>query len=116
MEVGSIGTVHNTDGSTHRERVDAIDRPRFYAVEIDRFSSAFRFLAEGTRETWELEATAGGARVDRTFTFRLRSRLLSPLGHVLGRAFAKAVRVNHANMRAHLAARGAEPAAPSARA
>ncbi|MEM9073152.1 MAG: SRPBCC family protein [Myxococcota bacterium] len=97
-EEGSEARVHNTDGSSHRERVTVATRPHRYEVAIDEFSSAFRFLTEGATETWDLSPTEKGTRIERAFVFRLRSAALLPLGWAIGAMFRKAVQANHAAM------------------
>lgn len=107
-EEGSVGRVHNSDGSTHRERVLEVARPRRYVVAIDEFSSAFRLLTEGATESWELTPTEAGTRIDRRFVFRLRSPLLLPAGWLIGALFRRAVRGNHEAMIAWARAQAAE--------
>ncbi len=97
-EEGSVGRVHNSDGSTHRERVLEVAQPRRYVVAIDEFSSVFRFLTAGATESWDLTPTDVGTRVDRSFVFRLRSRALLPFGRLVGAIFRRAVRRNHEAM------------------
>lgn len=97
-EVGSVGTVHSSDGSTHRETITEAARPTRYAAKIDDFKSAFRLLTSEARETWDMTPVDGGTRIDRCFVFQLRSPLLWPIGAALGRFFAAAVRRNHEAM------------------
>ena len=102
--VGSIGTVHSNDGGTHRETVRVADSPREYAIGIDEFSSAFRFLTTGATERWLLSPGGPDSTfIVREFSFKLRSPLLWPAGRVLGMAFRKAVQRNHENFRRHFA-------------
>ena len=110
---GSVATVHSADGSTHTETVVVAEPPGRYAVAISDFSSAFRLLTEGATERWEMSEALEGTRIERTFEFRLRSPLLWPIGRLLGAAFRKAVRVNHAEFvawaKAHPGGEGAPP-------
>ena len=100
--VGSEAVVHSRGGSTHRERVLVADRPHLYVIEIWDFSSAFRLLTQGARESFTLEANAKGTSVAREFSFTLRSPLFYPLARIVGLAFRKALKANHANMLRHL--------------
>lgn len=108
-KVGSKARVRNTDGSTHREEIRRVDRPRGYAVRIDRLSSPFRFLVRHVDEVWTLSPNGTGTSIDRAFVFTLRSALslpvAAPLGHVL---FRHAMRRHHDALRRWAALR--EPA------
>lgn len=101
-KVGSFATVHNKDGSTHRETVVVADAPTAYAIEIDRFSSIFDKLVKNASERWSLSAAGDATRVERSFSFTLRSPVMKPIGLIIGRFFRKAVKVNHAEMLRHL--------------
>lgn len=103
-QVGAEATVHSSDGATHHERVTAADRPHLYVIEIWGFSSAFRLLTSGARESWTLEPNTEGTSAVREFSFTLRSPLLYPLGRVVGAAFRKALKANHRNFLRHFAA------------
>ncbi len=110
--VGSTATVNNTDGSTHRETVTVADAPTRYAIRIDQFSSVFNKLVNFATEEWTLSAAGSSTRVERCFTFTLKSAVLKPVGLIIGRFFRKAVRVNHKEMVLHLSRTkaGADPA------
>ena len=97
-EEGAVGRVHNSDGSTHRERVLEVSRPSRYVVAIDEFSSAFRWLTSGATESWELSSIDEGTRIERLFVFRLRSPWLWPAGVAVAALFRRAVRANHRAM------------------
>lgn len=101
-QVGSCATVHNTDGSTHRETVMVASTPTRYAIRIDEFSSIFNKLVTHATEDWTLSASGESTRVDRCFTFTLRSPMLKPVGLIIGGFFRKAVKVNHEQMVRHL--------------
>lgn len=101
---GSVATVYNTDGSTHRERVVLAARGERYEIAIDEFSSAFRFLVSGARETWVLEPNAAGTLGHREFVFQLRSAAGYPIGLLVAKFFRNAIVRNHQAMLAHLAA------------
>ena len=100
--VGSTARVHNTDGSTHRETVTVADAPTRYAIRIDEFSSIFNKLVDHATEEWTLSAQGESTRVERCFTFTLRSAMLKPIGLIIGGFFRKAVKVNHVEMVRHL--------------
>ena len=100
--VGACARVHNTDGSTHRETVTVADPPTRYAIRIDEFSSIFDKLVDHATEDWTLSSTGSTTRVERCFSFTLRSAMLKPVGLVIGGFFRKAVKVNHTEMVRHL--------------
>ncbi|MFT5355675.1 MAG: hypothetical protein ACI9KE_002894 [Polyangiales bacterium] len=104
-QVGAEATVHSSDGGTHHERVVVADRPHLYVIDIWGFSSALRFLTTGARESWTLEANAQGTSAVREFTFKVRSPLLYPVVRIVGLAFRKAMKANHANFLEHFAKR-----------
>lgn len=104
-EVGAEATVHSSDGATHHERVVVADRPHLYVIEIFGFSSAFRFLTSGARESWALEKTLQGTSATREFSFQLRSPLLYPAGRLVAAAFRRALKANHVNFLRHFAQR-----------
>jgi len=98
--VGSIARAHNTDGSRHRERVVHSDRPRHYEIAIDDFSSPLRLLVREGRERVRFVAEGGATRIDRRFTFTLRSPLVLPIALVVRRFVRRAVQENHERLRA----------------
>ena len=95
-DVGARTRVVNTDGSTHREEVTVVEPPRRYGIRIHDLDSPFRMLVSHVDELWELAPEGEHTRVERTFTFALRSAAVLPLALVLGHgAFRAAMRRHH---------------------
>lgn len=92
--------VHNTDGSSHRERIEVLDRPVRYRLRIFGFDSPFRFLVAHATEQLDFVEHGSGTIVQREFRFKLNSPLLLPLGlpllHVF---FARALDRNYERLR-----------------
>ncbi len=65
--VGTVFSVENTDGSTHRETVVEYEPERRLVMEMEGFSEPLSRIAIRFVETWELAETPGGTRVQRTF-------------------------------------------------
>ena len=104
--VGSVSTVTNTDGSTHRERVTVYEPSRRYAIQIDSISSPFRLLMDHAEESWLLTAASSGTAVERMFRFVLRTPLALPLAVPIAQLlFRQAVRRHHADLVGHVARR-----------
>lgn len=102
--LGSIGRVHNTDGSTHRERVTQAERGRAYDLAIDEISSAFRHMVARIEEHTRFEpANADGShtRITRTFRFHARSVAFLPVLQLISKFFRGAVVKNHQRFKRH---------------
>ena len=96
QRVGSESRVTNTDGSTHRERILACDRPRQFRVLIYGLSPPFGKLVRQIEERWSVTSEPRGCRLSRTFAFELRSPLLWPLSLLLVQVlFRGAMRRHH---------------------
>lgn len=98
---GSVARVHNTDGSTHRERVLRSERPSRYEIAIDQFSSPFRFVVREAREDVRFVSENGKTRIVRRFTFFPRNALAVPIALVIRGLFRRAVQRNHEGLVRH---------------
>jgi hypothetical protein len=91
--VGSRIQVHNADGSTHVEEITAWDPERSWQMEMQEFSPPLSRLAVKFEELWDLEPTAAGTRVVRTFRLYARSGwsrvALIPISWFLHKAVAR---------------------------
>jgi hypothetical protein len=96
QRVGSESRVTNTDGSTHRERIVACQRPHRFAVVIHDLSPPFGKLVTEIDELWQVVGEPTGSRLSRSFAFQLRSPLLWPLSLLLVQVlFRGAMRRHH---------------------
>lgn len=94
--VGTEDVVHNTDGTTHPERVVEHEPPRIYAVAIGPFEPPFGRLVRGIAERWELDEEGAATRVRRRFTFTPRGGVGAlVLKLIVLPQFRRAVRRNH---------------------
>lgn len=95
LEKGTVLSIGNTDGSTHREEITTCDPPHAYAIRIDAFSSPLRFLVRWADESWRFEKTARGTRVEREFVLSLRSVIFWPLSLAFTKLILKRAMRNH---------------------
>lgn len=75
--------VRNTDGSVHHEVVHTFEPGRRYAVRME-LAPPVSYVMAGIGETVELEASAGGTKVRRTFVVAPRSLLTAPVAWLFG--------------------------------
>jgi hypothetical protein len=117
LEKGTVLSIGNTDGSTHREEITAYDPPRAYAIRIDSFSSPLRLLVHWAEETWRFEQTSRGTRIEREFVLSLRSVLFWPLSLAFTRLILKRAMQRHHDVAIQaIEARAQDPAVEARRA
>ncbi|HSN97296.1 MAG TPA: SRPBCC family protein, partial [Candidatus Nanopelagicales bacterium] len=68
---GSAAEIVNSDGSRHRERILAHERPRLHAIALSDFQPPFGALISGAEEILRFVPAGRGTRLERTFTFAL---------------------------------------------
>ena len=92
-EIGTIFTVENTDGSKHKEVVEAYTPGKRIVVRMDGFSPPLRNIATHFIEIWEFEETGMGCRLTRSFELYSRNWVsafpLWIISHMLKRAVEK---------------------------
>ena len=89
---GSARLIHLADGSSVREQVTDLDRPRFFAYRVWDFGNPIvRRLADEARGEWTFAAVPGGTQVTWTYTFRAKNRWaavpLSGIAQLLWRGY-----------------------------
>lgn len=90
--------MHNSDGTTHEERVTAFDPGRLIALGLGPFQSPMRFLVRDGTDTAEFFDGPTGDRTHlrQRFTFEPASPLTAPVVWVLAHLFlARAVARHH---------------------
>ncbi len=65
--VGTVFRVENTDGSTHKESVEAFEPGRLLVMEIRDFSAPLRWFASHFTETWSFSETGVTTTFERSF-------------------------------------------------
>lgn len=88
--VGSTRTLENSDGTTLRERVTALDSPHHHAYTLDGLRPPLSWLARTGHAEWSFLAEGNGTRVTWHYSFDLTGwpvwPLAAPLLHVFMRA------------------------------
>jgi len=89
-EVGTIFSVENTDGSTHKEVVEIYTPGKRIVVRMDSFSPPLCNMATHFIEIWEIEEIDMGCRLTRSFQLCPRNRFsvipLWVISHLLKKA------------------------------
>jgi hypothetical protein len=96
-EVGTIFSVTNTDGSTHKEVVEAYNPGQRIVIRMDSFSPPLRHMATHFFEFWEFEETDMGCRLTRSFELYPRNRVSAVPLWIISRLLKKAVEI-HTNI------------------
>lgn len=84
---GAVLRVRNTDGSTHRERIEVLEPPSRYRIRIFDFDSAFRHLVDHAIEQLDFSRYGGRTAIAREFRFTLKTTLLAPAAYLLLHGF-----------------------------
>ena len=90
LETGARRRVRLSDGSTLREEVIALDRPRRHAYRwLDRPASPLDWLVRAAVGDWTFSGDEARTRVDWTYTFTLTSPLAWPLATAVAWLFQR---------------------------
>jgi hypothetical protein len=90
LATGARRRVTLSDGSTLREEVIALDRPRRHAYRwIDPATSPLDWLVRSAQGDWRFSGDDARTRIDWTYTFVLTSPLAWPLATVVSWLFAR---------------------------
>ena len=100
--VGSVRRIENTDGSSHREEVMAVEPRRLLVDRIHALDSPLRFLVSEATDRFELAEEGDGTRLVRRFRFELRTALAWPITLVFRPLFRRALRRQHDAMEKRL--------------
>ena len=101
VRVGSIRHVENTDGSAHNEEITRLEPPTRHTARIFGIQRPFALLVRGAEDDFQLEPTAQGTRLSRTFTVDVRPHAL-PIALLLLPFLRRAVRRDLENVRGRL--------------
>jgi len=90
LETGARRRVRLSDGSTLREEVIALDRPRRHAYRwLDAPASPLDWLVRAAVGDWTFSGDGDRTRVDWTYTFTLTSPLAWPLATAVAWLFGR---------------------------
>ncbi len=93
-KVGTIFYVENTDGSTHKETVEAYDPGKRIAIRMDCFSPPLRSMATHFTECWEFAESDAGCQLIRTFELHPTNKLSTVPLWIISRLLKKAVEIH----------------------
>jgi uncharacterized protein YndB with AHSA1/START domain len=81
MRTGAVRRIHNSDGSTIDEHIDAHEPPHRHAYHLGRgIPAPFSWIVTTGIAEWTFTPRNGGTRILWTYTFPLTSPLAYPLG------------------------------------
>jgi hypothetical protein len=90
LETGARRRVTLSDGSTLREEVIALERPRRHAYRwVDPPASPLDWRVRAAQGDWQFSGDDARTRIDWTYTFTLTSPLAWPLASAVSWLFAR---------------------------
>ena len=89
LAVGTVRSVHSSDGSVLREQVTVLEPPFRHAYTLSGFRAPMSWLVREGHADWRFETEGPGTRVQWQYRFVLTTVLVWPLAWILLQGFMR---------------------------
>jgi hypothetical protein len=88
---GSLRTVRLSDGSTIKERVLALDRPRLHRYEMAEMNALQRVLCTNMVSEWRFSDAGGATKIVWRYAIHAKDAARAPAAWLVGKLFRRAM-------------------------